>query len=196
MTPVDLIPFAENSTKLSGEILSPVLTKKKGQIFELLASHFMDWTMALAVLLIIGAMFNQFMDLILVTKTLKKAFDHNQTIVFSLSLTPIALITYFFISYFMNHGQSWGMLLFKKRIVMPRNSFKEAFKSAYHSTILCMSCGISYFWQKEIWQRFVIHDYLYTELFKTEEPLAINLLEKTDEFSADLDKTSDFKTAA
>jgi hypothetical protein len=123
--------------------------------------------------------------------------DITSTLGFSFLIFPFFLFNYFFFSYFFNDGQTYGMHLTKKRIDQKPKSFNESFKWAAHSMTLCFSFGLSYFWQKSIWNKFRSHDYLYSEFVTYKESSPINLLEKIHEFENEkVIEESDWKVAA
>jgi len=63
--------------------------------------------------------------------------------------------------------------------------------------LLCFSFGLSYFWQKSIWNKYRPHDYLYSDLVAYKESSPINLLEKIHEFENEkVLQKPDWKVAA
>jgi len=178
MTPVDLVLFAEHSVKVPEEFLtSKTPESKKWPVF---AAHLIDFGAVFMGSVLLAAVYNHGMSFMMVTKGLKAAFTPD--VIFTLSTTslPFFLFSYFFFSFFMNHGQTWGMMTMKKRIHMKEQSFGEAFKWALWSTLLCFTSGLSYFVRKDLMTHFKAHDWLYHDFVAVKEASAIDLFECID----------------
>ncbi len=191
MTPIKLLLFAEHSKKVPNDYLHPIQQKSSVENWKIFFSHLVDFNISMIFTLIF-------------VKTTSIQFEsflfesHSNTLgSISFFVFPFMLLNYFFFSYFLNHGQTYGMHLTKKRIDLKMNSFTESFHWAAQSMILCFSFGLSYFWQKSIWNKCRSHDYLYSDLVAYKESSPINLLEKIHEFENEqiLEET-DWKTAA
>lgn len=185
MNPIDLVPFAEHSQKLPGKFLAPLTAKESVPTWKILASHFIDFTLTFVATSVITMLFSQSVKGILLTRSLRMAFSEKDVAALAGPLLPLMLFSYFFFSYFMNHGQTAGMMLFKRRVNMKSKSFYEAALWASHSLILCLSCGLSYLAGKAKWKNIKGHDYLYQDLVSFKEVQAINLLSKVDEFAVE-----------
>lgn len=184
MNPIDLIPFAEHSQKLPGKYLAPIAKKEKSSTWKILASHFIDFGLTFVATSVMTMLFSHSIKSVLVTKSLRVAFSEKSVAALSAPLIPLMLFTYLFFSYFMNHGQTVGMMLIKRRVEMKSKSFYEAAKWAAHSLILIMTCGLSYFVGKTKWQSMKGQDYLYQDLISYKEFRPVNLLSKIEEFKA------------
>ena len=165
MTPIDLIPFAENSQKVPKKSLIPRKAKKnKPETLKLLMAHYVDFGAAFIMTSLISAVFSHSLKLYMVTKGLESAYSSVQAQGLFFAIFPLQLFGYFFFSYFLNHGQTPGMFLLKKRIDMNANDFSDAFRWATHSFLLCFSWGLSYLIKPEIWNKLKAHDHLYHDL--------------------------------
>ena len=183
MKSIDLVLFADHSAKIPVAYLTPE-NKPRLSSFRVLAAHLIDASAALVLSVMMAAFFAQSMQLILVTQDLRTAFDSQQVMALSQSLLPLTMFTYFFFCYFLNHGQSYGMYLMKKRIEMNYLNFQDALKWAASSLLMCVSFGITYALRRSSWEKFKSQDYLYQELMEYKDLAAIDLLARVDEFEA------------
>lgn len=184
MSPIDLVLFAEHSEKLPAKVLSPASHKKENHTFKILTSHLMDYFMILGCIGLTSAFLYSGMRFFLVTALLQDALPQSAYGTFSASLVPFAIFNYFFFSYFMNHGQSWGLFMMKKRVDVQDKSFLAAFKWAAHSTFLCMSCGLYYLLSSHIWKNHLKdHDHLYADLVAYKDIDSFSLVEQIERWS-------------
>ena len=196
MNPIDLIPFAEHSQRLPGKFLAPTAVKEKVSSWKILASHFIDFVITFTITSAMTMLFSHSVKMVFVTRSLRLAFSEKEISSLAGPLLPLMIFSYFFFSYFMNHGQTPGMMLFKRRVNMQSKSFMEAAVWAAHSLFLCVSCGLSYFASKARWQNVKGHDYLYQDLVAYKEIQPVNLLSKVDEFSVVEEVQEDWAKAA
>ena len=175
MTPVDLVLFAEHSLKLPENYLSPARpVEKKWPVF---AALIMDFGMVFLGTLLMTAILNHGVGLFLVTNGPKAVFNPDMVVNLSSTFLPVILFSYFFFSFFLNNGQTWGMQTMKKRIQMKEQSFKDAFKWAIWSGLLCYSCGFTHFFSKKAVEQIKAHDWLYQDLLVFRESSEINLMD-------------------
>jgi hypothetical protein len=184
MNPINLVPFADHSQKLPSKFLSPNESVRSSSTWKILAAHFFDFTFAFGSSTFMSVIFGQTVKSLLLTSGLRFAFSKQSFMPLEVTLLPVILISYFFVCHFMNHGQTLGMMIVKCRIPMKSQDFKEALQWAVHSTILCLSMGMSYFFTRKNWQSTSSHDYLYNQLMLTKEITPINLITKIAEFNS------------
>lgn len=196
MNPIDLIPFAEHSQKLPGKFLAPIQLKEKGSTWKIMASHFIDFILTFTATSVMTMLFSHSVKMVFVTRSLRMAFSEKEISSLAGPLLPLMIFSYFFFSYFMNHGQTPGMMLFKLRVNMKSKSFLQAAVWAAHSLFLSLSCGLSYFVGKAKWQNVKGHDYLYQDLVSYKEFRPVNLLSKVDEFNVVEEVQEDWAKAA
>lgn len=182
MAPIDLVLYAEHSRKLPRKLTAPIARKKVETGWKLLLSHVLDFWAIAGTAAVMGLMFNNSFKFFMVTKNLNAVYSEEGTVGLSFLLIPFIAFNYFFFSYFLNHGQTWGMHLVKKRISMPAMSFKECAKWASHSMLLTHSLGLSIYFKKAHWDFYKDHDHLYTELISYKESKVIDLLNEIDNF--------------
>jgi hypothetical protein len=182
MKPIDLLVYADHSQKLSGKLLSVMMKEKKDKIWKLFLAHSLDLlTITFFTTVLATIFFESVGSVIIVQEVQNLLTDETKRIYVSLLLPP-AIFLYFFFSYFLNHGQSYGMFLLKKRLQMNSKSFMESLIWSSHSTLLCLSFGLSYFLKKSKWNQYKEHDYLYNNLVSQKEVSPISLLGKIAEF--------------
>lgn len=192
---IDLVLFAEHSQKIPDSYLTPHLSHKE-KSWEVLGTHLIDFFIAFTITFIMTAVLTESIQMILVTQGLQKAFKAAESMNFTGRLFPLILFSYFFFSYFMNHGQTVGMHFFKKRIKMRSQSFRDAFSWAMQSFAMCFSCGISYLIKPESWSAIKGHDYLYENLMESKLDYSINLLARAEEHEKDKNEESYLAEAA
>lgn len=178
---IDLVVFAEHSQKLPSQFLEPEIPKNESS-WKILAAHFIDLIVVFMFTNIILAIFAKSVEMILVTERLQSAFKFEKILHLSEPILPMTLFSYFFFSYFMNHGQTYGMFLLKKRVELRSKSFRECLSWALHSSLVCFSCGLTYLLKRSKWNSFKGHDYLYQGLMNTKESPSIDLVAKVEEF--------------
>lgn len=167
MKSIDLVLFADHSQKLPSALLEPRdLQGHISPIAKILMAHFIDFFMALAITTTISQSFNLSFKLLLSSKLLKSAMTSEHSASFTVLIFPLVLLCYFALSYFMNHGQTWGMFLVKSRISLRDRSFKDTVLWGCYSFSICFSGGISILLLKNmnIKASFQGHDYLYQDL--------------------------------
>ena len=184
MKSIDLTQFATYSQKLPGAFLRPAETKKV-PTRKLLSAHFADFMLCVAATSFMAQVYNLSIKGLLVTQSLRGAFAGAETARLAMSLLPLTVCSYFFLSYFMNDGQTWGMHLFKTRLEMTSRSFKEAFVWSIKSMLLCFTGGLYFAFGKSQWEKNQAHDYLYQNLLVHRDIQPVNLLQKIEEFHSE-----------
>jgi len=109
MTPIKLLLFAEHSKKVPNYYLHPIQQKSSVENWKIFFSHLVDFNISMIFTLIF-------------VKTTSIQFEsflfesHSNTLgSISFFVFPFMLLNYFFFSYFLNHGQTYGMHLTKKK---------------------------------------------------------------------------------
>lgn len=171
MAPFNLSDLAVKEIKIPGTHLSPA--KSKSFIGRFLAAHFIDLWAVFWATTFVTAIFKSAVQMHLMTSSLHKAWG-------SVALTPFAVfawttisLTYFFMSYYMNHGQTPGMKIMKCRVKMSHHSFMEALHWALKSLAVYVSFG---FKAKAFSANVGPHDYLWQELVAQKEIAAPDLM--------------------
>ena len=194
---IDLVLFAEHSQKLPVKLLSPDTSIKKIDTGKILASHSIDFFLVLTVTSTVTTLFAHSVHLILVTQGLHLAFSKVDLTKLTGSTLPLMLFGYFYFCYFMNHGQTYGMILTKNRIKMNNRNLGHVLRWATDSFLLCFSAGLSFFINKNKWLNFRQDDYLYKDLLTYKDEMQIDLLSRTLEDSIHQETpTKEWKKAA
>ena len=196
MRSLDLVKYATHSRKIPVTLLYPSTPVDSFSIKRLLFAHGADFWSAYFFASFISIMSMQSIQFIMVSSGIKLNVLQTMSFDFTLRMFPIVMFCYFFFSYLMNNGQTYGMFLVKKRIKMEELSFKKAFKWASHSTLLCFSFGLSYLLRKETWKEIRTHDYLYHELLSHKDFTHINLLSRTKDLHISEHEEVQFEKAA
>ncbi len=178
---IDLTLFAEHSQKLPSSYLEPKI-KKETSSWNILTIHLVDFTIAYFITNIITLFLTESASMIMTISGVEKAFPYNQVMGFSSKLLPLVTFSYFFFLYFMNNGQTVGMRAFKKRVNLPQLSFRESFRWALRSFLLCATGGLSFLFSGRKWDKLETHDYLYENLLAPKDDSPVNLLAEVESF--------------
>lgn len=176
MQNIDLKNFAFNSQKIPSSLLLSEATERKISTKKILATHFFDFMMCTMATSTLASVYNISIKSLLVTKGLRLAFADQDTNFLAMLLLPASVFSYYFLCYFLNHGQTWGMHLFKSRINLESKNFMQTFNWAFESFLLCFTGGLSFFTDRAKWFNFQVHDHLYHNLMAPKDEYAINLL--------------------
>lgn len=183
MNPINLVDFAEHSQKVPAQMLAPKVHKSEFKLWKVFFGHYLDFAAAFVTTTLMVSFFNLSLKSFLVTRGLQKAWSDEVVMSFTASVLPAMIFSYFFFSYFLNHGQTWGMHLMKKRVAMKDKSFKDASLWACSSMVLCFTGGLSYFIQKDKFQNFKSHDYLYDTLMIDRPVSPVNLVSAIEDYN-------------
>lgn len=183
MTPIDLIDYTRSSHKIPAAALKPShVQSAPPATWKILAGYFLDFSTVTALTFTMSGLFKLSFNNLMVTRSLSKAFGAIPFQSLTTSMLPLMFVSYFFFSYFFNHGQTVGMKMMKTRIEMPEMNFRSSFLWGMFSSAVFMTAGLSfvltYKWmQKKGWGEVKGHDHLY-EVLMTERHLSpVNLVE-------------------
>lgn len=182
MKDIDLSQFAYHSQKLPAKFLNHYVTKSRVKVSTLLQAHLIDFVVCLMGSTFLASAYNFSVRGLLVTRGLRSAFASQDTTFISMLLLPAIMLSYFYISFFLNDGQTLGMYWKKSRIAMKSMDFKETYHWAFESLTLLMTGGISYFFHHEKWQNFQEQDYRYQEMMLPKVDYSLDLIEMTKHF--------------
>lgn len=203
MTPIDLLDYTQSSKRIPSTFLH-YKSKTLPQIStgKILLSFLVDFS---AILMLTG-MITSFLEIsissFMVTSSMNKAHYGVASAAFT-SFLPVMAFLYFSASYFFNHGQSYGMYLFKTRINIPQMDFRASFRWTLFSMMTIMSGGIllkmgqKWMNDKELGS-FEIHDHLYHKLILDRFISPVDLIQLTDFLETEAVETVDdfFQEAA
>lgn len=186
MTPIDLVDYTRSSRKVSSEVLKISVPRPEMKIstWRILAAYIYDFAVVMAFTFLMSAVFEMAFQNLMMTKALDKAFNSIPFHTLTATLLPLMFGSYFFFSYFFNHGQTAGMKMFKARIEMPQLSFRASLLWAMFSASVMMTAGFSfilaYKWmQDKGWGQVKGHDHLYQWLMMERTLSPVNLVELT-----------------
>lgn len=188
MSPINLFDYTNVRKKIPARALKHQTPKPKPiSSYQIIGAHMIDALtiigLTTALVAVVGISASTFM----VTSNLRSAFNNIPFASFVISLMPLVFSSYFFFSYFFNHGQSYGMKVLKTRIEMPEMSYRSSLFWGIFSAAAVMSGGLtllSYQWiQKKGWGEFKGHDHLYFELISEKTYSPVNLVEMTASFN-------------
>lgn len=167
MAPFNLSDFAVKETKIHSAHLSPA--KSKNFVGNLLVAHFLDFWAIFWATTLATAVFKAAVQMHLTTSSLHKAWGSVSLLSFSVFAWTAIAMTYFFISYFLNHGQTAGMKLTKCRVKMKHHDYRDSFQWALKSLGIYFTMG---FKAKSFNANVAAYDYLWHELVAQKEEAA------------------------
>lgn len=196
MTPIDLIDYT-HSKKIPSALLCQnpveVIDIKSSKI---IAAYFIDFMTITTISVMASAFLILSFNSWMVTSSLENAFEAIEFSSIIINFLPLMFMSYFFFSFFFNHGQTWGMNKMNHRIEMKEMSFRSSLVWAMFSTTLMMTGGLSflftYNWMKEKrFGAFKKHDHLYFELMQEINVVAVNpvTISKTQDQAKPVEKT-------
>jgi hypothetical protein len=173
---LDLLLFTDSSKKIPTSFLTGQTKKGNWRLF---FAHSVDFLSAFILANFLGLLFHSTMSSILLTESLELAYLENSAFGTVTSVFPLTLFSYFFFSYLLNDGQTFGMFLMKRRVSFSEKGLRSAFYFSSHSLLLCATGGFSFYFVKPVWASFKGHDYLYQELMEVRDQRGVDLLAKT-----------------
>jgi hypothetical protein len=195
MEPIDLLEYAEHSQKVPQSLLCH--SRKVLPTWKVFAAHLVDFWIVATIAALITYSISSVYDFFFITKALKRAAAADMEFEFFVVSLPFIMFNYFFFSYFLNHGQTCSMFILKSRIKLDSKGFIGALKWASRSSILCLSCGLSFMIGGRRWKEMKEHDYLYRELEANIDLKTIHLINRINvQNSQETSEISDWKKAA
>ncbi len=196
MTPIDLIDYT-HSKKIPSALLSQnsveAIDIKSSKI---IAAYFIDFMTITTISVMASAFLILSFNSWMVTSSLENAFEAIEFSSIIINFLPLMFMSYFFFSFFFNHGQTWGMNKMNHRIEMKEMSFRSSLVWAMFSTTLMMTGGLSflftYNWMKDKnFGAFKKHDHLYFELMQERNVVTVNpvTISKTQDQAEPVEKT-------
>ncbi len=179
MTNLDLMDYANSSQKIPAEVLHASLKDESVHAWRIYLAHYLDFCLIATITIGASKVFSLSVKDFLPTWSLKAAYSSMHSN-YSMALIPFVLFSYYFFSYFLNSGQSWGHHVSKIRVSLKERSFRSAFRHATYSAIYCLTGGLSSFWSP-LEQSTANHDYLYRQLMTIKDQPSVDLLILTHE---------------
>lgn len=167
MAPYDLSDFAVKETKIPQSHLIP--PKMKSSLGRFLLAHLIDFWTIFCFSIFTKMMFKLAVSSLILTENLQTAWaDVDFTPMTFLSMIPMGF-AYFFSSYFMNHGQTYGMKLMKCRVNVEEHGFRDSFSWTLKSFGVLASLGLV---SKRFSASVLPHDHLWQALVSQKEMAA------------------------
>ncbi len=167
MAPFNLSDFAVKEIKIPSSGLRPA--QEKNYLGKYLTAHFLDFWALFWINAVATFFFKSTLQSFMSTRSLNDAWD-------GVNFSPVAgftfmafTFTYFFASYFMNHGQTAGMKIMKCRVRMKEHSFSESLRWTLKSIATYATFGLV---SKRFAAQVAPHDHLWHELVAQKEMAA------------------------
>lgn len=164
MAPFNLSDLAVKEIKIAPHELSP--SAPKSFVGKILVAHFVDFWAIFWATTAANSVFKLSMGPHLTTKGLGEAWNLVSLSPFTFFAWTTIAVTYFFSSYFLNHGQTAGMKLMNCRIKMKHHDLRESLTSAVKSIGVYGSLGMT---AKAFSENVGPHDYLWQALVEQKE---------------------------
>lgn len=167
MAPYNLSDYAVKETRIAGKDLYPAA--KVSLMKPFLKAHFLDFMYIYLINDLAMRALSASLKSHLTTLALKKAWKMSSLSAFSLTSFVVMAVTYFFCSFYLNHGQTPGMMLAKCRVRLKEHSFAGSLNWTFKSLLIGMTCG----WIAPRFKEDVLaHDHLWHELVAQKEMAA------------------------
>lgn len=177
MAPFNLSDLAVKELKLPKSTLAPQVSKNHSGRF--LIGLFLDFWVIFSLNFFVATFFQTSVKLFLTTSSLRRIWMMTDlTLLNTLSWSSVALM-YFFTSFYLNQGQTYGMYKTKCRISIKHHDAAGAFRWSMMSLSLLLTLGLSFLMSKKIprsWGEVSAHDYLWQNLMEQKEIAAPDLL--------------------
>jgi uncharacterized RDD family membrane protein YckC len=170
MAPYNLSDLAVKEIKLQKSHLTPAHEETHNGKF--LMAHFVDfWTVFWASTMMTG-IFKTSTLTFMNSHILEQSWTNVSYVSFRMFAATLVGMTYFFMSYYMNNGQTFGMKLMKCRISMNSFCARSSFRWAVMSLSLYFTLGLSFKKGTSMLANFgkiASHDHLWQELMRQKE---------------------------
>ncbi len=182
MTPINLSDFTDSTKKIPTTLIQHIPeASHKIQKRKIAIAHAFDLLMVISATSFVSEFLQASLSRFMVTSELRAAFSQINYSSFMISLLPLMFTSYFFFSYFLNHGQTWGMKKMKTRVAIPAMSYRSSLVWAMFSASALMTAGLTLLAypliHKKGWGEMKDEDYLYVSLVQHKEIEALNLVE-------------------
>lgn len=164
MAPFNLSDFAVKETKIPSAALRPQETK--GNVGLFLRAHFLDFWMIYFLNGLATKALHLSMKTHLTTKALSHAWTVSDLSTISFATWGAVAATYFFCSYYLNHGQTPGLMISKCRVRVREHSLTDALQWSFKSISVFVSLGLITSRYKD---DILAHDHLWHELVAQKE---------------------------
>ena len=202
MSSIDLLVFTNTSKKIPKNLLSEKSYSRQINLMHILMTHFLDLMMIYQATLMTSVIYQLSFKSLMVSAQLIQAFSGISYLPLTLAMTPMITFSYYFFSFFFNHGQTWGMHSVKSRINMREQSFRDAFFWAAKLTTMTLTGSFIFMviypqFKKWAQKHYMPHDHLYGSLMGQNSASPIHLLKEIDQFHQnDAEDVRDYPQAA
>lgn len=170
MAPYNLSDLAVKEIKLHISHLSPA--QEKSFTGKYLQALFVDFLTVFYASTTMTGIFMASTYGLMKSSILKHSWHSVNFLSFQLFAATLVGLTYFFISFYMNNGQTYGMKLLKCRISMNSYCARSSFRWALMSLSMYFTLGLSYRKGTEMLKDFgkiTAHDHLWQELMRQKD---------------------------
>jgi uncharacterized RDD family membrane protein YckC len=179
MTP-NLLHYSTHSQKISPAELEMNKTPPQFKTWKLLTAFLMDFYIVAMAASLMSFAFKGAVATLMATPTMSYSLFKVDMNSLSFSILPLLMVSYFFFSFYMNDGQTFGMKKFKLRLENTGYDPKCSLLWAARCSSVVLTFGFSMFFIKNIFQKSCLsHDHLYHTLMIQTEWAAPSLVERT-----------------
>jgi uncharacterized RDD family membrane protein YckC len=179
MTP-NLLHYSTHSQKISPAELEMNKTPPPFKTWKLLAAFFMDFYIVAMAASLMSFAFKGSVASLMATPMMSYSLFKVDMDSLSFSILPLLMVSYFFFSFYMNDGQTFGMKKLKLRLFQIGYEPKSSLLWAARCSSVVLTFGCSMFFIKNLFQKSCLsHDYLYQTLMIQKEWAAPSLVERT-----------------
>jgi len=161
MKNLNLLDYAEAQMKIPSDFLVSTSASNHPRAIQVILASVIDLLAASALTLVLVQLFQIEVFSTFPSKRVNVVLSASPEKLAQLFFMPI-FFSYYFFSLFFNHGQSWGMHLFKMRVEMSEHDLFNSMKWSLRCMLMSCSYGLVYLFTSK--EKLKTHDHLYHEL--------------------------------
>ena len=179
MTP-NLLHYSSHSKKISPAQLEMNKAPPEYKSWKTLLAVFIDFYIVATATSLVSFVFQASSLSLMATPKMNYSLKMINMDPLSFSMLPLILVSYYFFSFYMNAGQSYGMKKMKVRFESCGYEVRSSILWAARTSSVIMTLGASMLFLKDLFRaECVAHDHLYHELMVQKEWAAPSLVERT-----------------
>lgn len=175
MMNINLLDHLSRKT-IPKELLTEKLSIPRVAQWSIAKAYFLDLFLVYSTSATVCLFLNLSAETLMMTEGLDRSFAKQSPSETMLFIFPVLFLGYFFFSYFLNDGQTWGLHSSKARMSVRPHSFSDSLRWTMRSVLVYLSFGLLI--PKDAFQ---VHDHLYHELVLEKHIFPLNLVNELDE---------------
>ena len=176
----NLLHYSSHSQKISPAQLEMNKTPPHYKSWKTLVALFIDFYIVAMATSFISFAFQAAFTTLMASPRMRYSLKMIDMDSLTFSILPLMLVSYFFLSFYMNNGQSYGMEKMKIRFEHSEYNLRSSLIWAVRSSSVIMTLGLTMLFLKDFYKsECVSHDHLYQNLMIQREWAAPSVIERT-----------------